>query len=121
MSVGKCRKLILRFKDIYFIEPQAKSKILNTLLNFIEAQNPFANNDKIGENEVEDNFDSTNSNNCIDLWSLHRSLEKKQKNKTKSGSHERDEIHSYLDKSVIGLKEDPIIEWKISKELFKSI
>jgi len=110
-----------RFKDIYFIEPQAKSKILNTLVNLIDAQNPFANNDEILENEVEDNVDSTNSNNCIDLWSLHRSLEKKQKNKTKSGSHAKDEIHSYLDKSVIGLKEDPIIEWENIKGAFPNL
>lgn len=87
----------------------------------IEVQNPFANNGEILENEVEDNVDSTNSNNCIDLWSLHRSLEKKQKNKTKSGSHASDEIHSYLDKSVIGLKEDPIIEWENIKGAFPNL
>lgn len=114
-----CTILDPKFKDIYFIEPQVKSKVLNTLVNLIEAQNPFSNNDEILENEVEDNVDD--SNNCIDLWSLHRSFEKKQKNKTKFGFHARDEIHSYLDKLVIGLKEDPIIEWENIKGAFPNL
>jgi len=116
-----CTILDPRFKDIYFIEPNTKSKLLNSLVNMIEALDPLSNNDTVIENDVEDNVDTTTSNNCIDLWTLHRSLEQKQKEKTKSGSHARDEIHSYLDKPVVGLKEDPIIEWENIKGAFTKL
>lgn len=67
----------------------------------IEKLHPELNNDReIYEMFVEDKNNST-TNSDIDLWSLHKSLEQKHSNKTKSGSRARDEIRSYLDKGVV--------------------
>jgi hypothetical protein len=108
-----------RFKYIYIIEPIAKSKVLKSLVNMIEVLDSPAiiNNEYIMDEEVE-NIDKTINNKSIDIWSLHRSLEEKHKKKTKYGSHANDEMRSYLDKLIIGLKEDPIIKWENIKGAF---
>jgi len=84
--------------NIYFIEPLAKSNVFMSFVNMIEALDPPANNNEYTiDDEVEDENKMTN-NNCIDLWSSHRSLHDKQNKKTQSGSHTKDELQHYLDK-----------------------
>jgi len=61
------------------------------------------------------------SNSSIDFWSLHKTLEQENRNKTKCGSHPRDELRSYLDKGVVGLKDESIIKWENIKGAFQSL
>lgn len=113
-----CSILDPRFKDIYFLEPQAKSKVISSLVSMIEKLNPQLTNDC--DTNIEHNNEMTN-NSSVDLWSLHKTLEQEHRNKTKSGSHARDEIRSYLDKGVVGLKDEPIIVWENIKGAFPNL
>ncbi|KAE9532623.1 hypothetical protein AGLY_009704 [Aphis glycines] len=90
-------------------------------ISMIEKLHPQLTNDCDTNNINIEHDNEMTSNSSIDLWSLHKTLEKKYRNKTKSGSHVRDEIRSYLDKGVVGLKDKPIIEWENIKGAFLNL
>eukprot|EP00102_Acyrthosiphon_pisum_P010540 XP_008178886.1 PREDICTED: zinc finger BED domain-containing protein 4-like [Acyrthosiphon pisum] len=116
-----CSILDPRFKDIYFLEPQAKSKVISSLVSMIEKLHPQLTNYCDTNNmNIEHNNEIT-INSSIDLWSLHKILEQEHRNKTKSGSHAIDEIRSYLDKGVVWLKDEPIIVWENIKGAFPNL